>query len=185
MGYSLEYLTEDSWNGYQLEIEEGEDEWESWNEIPIMMYVEGMDTGWINSCIFDEGTGEELYGEEGMLWDELDPHISKLLGYGISHYQTTWIEEETECLHENKVIENVRYGQEMQEGECMMVNESRTGGITGQVASFKVKTGDQKPCSALTDFTIKNWKQHEWSERDKIEENGASMKHGGEKEGIG
>ena len=200
MGYNLEYPTEDSRNEYQLEIEEEEDEWESWNEIPIMMYGEEVDNGWIkdsnvNYCIFDEGTSKELYGEEEMLWDELEPHIRKLLGKESSHYQTTWIEEETECLHENKVIENVRYGQEMQESECMIINESRTRRITSQVASSKVKTGDQKPMrvrrnlwapfSALTVFTIKNWKQHEWSERDKIEEKGTSMKYEGEREGIG
>ena len=200
MGYNLEYPTEDSWNGYQLEIEEEEDEWESWNEIPIIMYDEEVDTGWIkdsnfNSCIFDEGTNKELYREEEMLWDELDPHISKLLRMGSSYYQTAWIEEEAECLHENEVIENVRYGQEMQESECMEINESRTRGIARQAAGYKVKTEHQTPMrvrrhfwapfSALTVFTIKNWKQHEWSERDKIEENEAAMKYEGEKEGIG
>ena len=164
------------------------------------MYGEEVDTGcikgsYVNSSTFDDSDCKELDGEEEILWEELDPYIIKLLGKESSHYQTTWIEEEAECLHENEVIENVRYGQEMQESECMEINESRTRGIARQAAGYKVKTEHQTPMrvrrhfwalfSALTVFTIKNWKQHEWSERDKIEENEAAMKYEGEKEGIG
>ena len=200
MGYSLEYPTEDSQNEFQQEIEEREDEWESWNEIPIMMYGEEVDTGcikggYVNSSTFDDSDCKELDGEEEILWEELDPHIVKLLGKESSHYQTTWIEEEAEYLHENKLIENVRYGQGMQESECRIINESRTRRIASQVDSSKVKKGEQKPMrvrrhtwalfSALTLYTIKNWKQHEWSERDKIDKNWASLKYEGEKEGIG
>ena len=200
MGYNLEYPTEDSWNEYQLEIEEEEDEWESWSEIPIMMYGEELDTKWIgdsgvDSWIYDESNCKELDGEDDILWEELDPHIIKLLGNESFYYQTTWIEE-ADCFLKNRVMEHARCGQGVQESDCMTIDKSGAGMMVSNITSSEVKTRDQNkimrvgkhwwaPSSSHGVYFVENWRQHEWSERDKNEKNGSSMEYEGEKKGIG
>ena len=70
----------------QVEIE-GEDEWESWDEIPVEMYEE-----------------EEQQNKQELEWQEVDTWVKEILNKGTIDYQTTWVED-WECPLEEIVKE--------------------------------------------------------------------------------
>ena len=54
---------------------ESEDEWESWEEIPVDLYQENE---WLDlNSIWDEE-----------LWEEIDPHFNDILSRDVDQYQT-------------------------------------------------------------------------------------------------
>ena len=69
-----------------------EDEWETWDSIPLALYDEG-DQNWY---------------DEVWITIEEEQHLSEILGRGGGPYQTTWIEEDDGALEEI-VLEGCRY----------------------------------------------------------------------------
>ena len=107
-----------NWEEEDLESDSDE-EWESWDEIPVLLY--------------EESDYQEIESDEIFECYDVDPYINELLDKDQEHYQTTWVEEEFDYPLEEIIIEGSRYGVQYYEehkiGECRNMSDIPRMGV--------------------------------------------------------